>query len=291
MPGVVQIVPNDRKEHLLAETDIGARHGASGFGDGDGACGAEIAPGLAGRTAFTLRVQTGCDQTCSYCIIPSTRGTGRSRPLREVLSEIERVARCRLSRDRDHGRASRLVRPRSRRRFDAARACCRRSSVERPACASASARSSRWIVRTRSSIWSPDRTCFAPHFHLPLQHASDRMLVAMRRPYTLGVLPPARRSHSATRCRTPRSAPTSSSDFPARPTMTSQCWRRTCATSPLTHVHVFPYSDRPGTAATALPGKVHGSIVRERAAIVRGDRPRAEPSDSIARRTARSDPG
>ena len=40
-------------------------------------------------------------------------------------------------------------------------------------------------------------------------------------------------------------------------------------TSPLTHIHVFPYSDRPGTVATALPDKVHGSIVRERASRVR----------------------
>jgi threonylcarbamoyladenosine tRNA methylthiotransferase MtaB len=39
--------------------------------------------------------------------------------------------------------------------------------------------------------------------------------------------------------------------------------------SPLTHIHVFPYSDRPGTDATALLGKVHGSIVRERAGVVR----------------------
>jgi threonylcarbamoyladenosine tRNA methylthiotransferase MtaB len=39
--------------------------------------------------------------------------------------------------------------------------------------------------------------------------------------------------------------------------------------SPITHVHVFPYSDRPGTAATALPGKVHGSVVRDRASALR----------------------
>jgi tRNA A37 methylthiotransferase MiaB len=65
---------------------------AQRFGDGDGACGAAIAPGLAGRTAFTLRVQTGCDQACSYCIIPSTRGAGRSRRVGDVLSDIERVA-------------------------------------------------------------------------------------------------------------------------------------------------------------------------------------------------------
>jgi threonylcarbamoyladenosine tRNA methylthiotransferase MtaB len=41
------------------------------------------------------------------------------------------------------------------------------------------------------------------------------------------------------------------------------------AVSPLTHVHVFPYSDRPGTDATALRDKVHGSIVRERATRLR----------------------
>ena len=41
------------------------------------------------------------------------------------------------------------------------------------------------------------------------------------------------------------------------------------AASPLTHVHVFPYSDRPGTDATAMQDKVHGSIVRERATRLR----------------------
>ena len=60
--------------------------------DGDGACGAPIEPGVAGRTAFTLRVQTGCEERCSYCIIPTTRGAGRSLPVDRVLREVERVA-------------------------------------------------------------------------------------------------------------------------------------------------------------------------------------------------------
>jgi threonylcarbamoyladenosine tRNA methylthiotransferase MtaB len=40
--------------------------------------------------------------------------------------------------------------------------------------------------------------------------------------------------------------------------------------SPLTHVHVFPYSDRPGTLASKLPSKVAGAVVRERGARLRG---------------------
>ena len=84
-----------------------------------------------------------------------------------------------------------------------------------------------------------------------------------------GVLPPAGRSHPRATCRTRRSAPTSSSGFLARPTKTSRRSRSYLARSPLTHVHVFPYSDRPGTAAAALPDKVHGSIVRERASALR----------------------
>ena len=39
--------------------------------------------------------------------------------------------------------------------------------------------------------------------------------------------------------------------------------------SPLTHIHVFPYSDRPGTTASELPDKIHGAIVRERARRIR----------------------
>src|SRR6202035_220760 len=61
------------------------------FGDGDGSCGAAIEPGIAGRTAFTLRVQTGCAQPCAYCIIPATRGEPRSVPVRAVLSEVDRI--------------------------------------------------------------------------------------------------------------------------------------------------------------------------------------------------------
>ena len=79
---VLRVVPNGDKSSLvsLLAADFGFTT-SERFGDGDGSCGAAIEPGIAGRTAFTLRVQTGCAQPCAYCIIPTTRGAPRSVPL------------------------------------------------------------------------------------------------------------------------------------------------------------------------------------------------------------------
>src|SRR5262249_57476228 len=88
---VVGVGPNDDKPHLvggLLQTMTTADR------SGDGPCGHPIEPGVAGRTAFTLRVQTGCEERCAYCIIPSTRGAGRSMPIPDVVREAERVAQA-----------------------------------------------------------------------------------------------------------------------------------------------------------------------------------------------------
>src|SRR5438045_1184555 len=91
LPSVAQVVANDDKPRLIPLIHEWLST-AERFGDGDGACGAAIEPGVAGRTAYTLRVQTGCAEPCAYCIIPSTRGTPRSVPVAAVLQDVERVA-------------------------------------------------------------------------------------------------------------------------------------------------------------------------------------------------------
>jgi threonylcarbamoyladenosine tRNA methylthiotransferase MtaB len=109
---------------------------------------------------------------------------------------------------------------------------------------------------------------FAPHFHLPLQHASDRMLSAMRRPYTIAYYDAL---VTDIRARIPH-ASIGSDVIVGFPGETDDDFEQLAAyleRSPLTHIHVFPYSDRPGTAATAMSGKVHGAIVRDRARRVR----------------------
>jgi threonylcarbamoyladenosine tRNA methylthiotransferase MtaB len=109
---------------------------------------------------------------------------------------------------------------------------------------------------------------FAPHFHLPLQHVSNRVLSAMRRPYTI-------EQYAALvddiRVRLPVASIGSDVivGFPGESDVDFDELAEYLARSPLTHVHVFPYSDRPGTAASRMSDRVQGSVVRERARRVR----------------------
>ena len=268
LPGVVAVVPNGDKEALAERLlALAGPTTAERFGSGDGACGAMLPPGAAGRTTYTLRVQTGCDEHCSYCIIPSTRGRGRSVPLARVLDEVDRAVDAgyrELALTGVHlGSYGRDLTPRAA-LLDLLQALDRHPST---------------VLVRLSSLEPMDCTPaivdlvtasarFAPHFHLPLQHASDAMLRAMRRPYTLDDYG---RVVTGIRARLPHAAIGSDLivGFPGETDDDFETLLAYLEGSPLTSLHVFPYSDRPGTDASRLRGKVHGSRVRERARAVR----------------------
>jgi threonylcarbamoyladenosine tRNA methylthiotransferase MtaB len=110
--------------------------------------------------------------------------------------------------------------------------------------------------------------CFAPHFHLPLQHASNRILDAMRRPYTIEYYAAL---VDDIRARMPH-ASIGSDVIVGFPGETEEDFEQLASyleRSPLTHVHVFPYSDRPGTNATMMSHRVSGAVIRERGRRVR----------------------
>ena len=269
LPNVIRVVANDDKPRLLPlfAADLGLTT-ATRFGDGDGACGATIQPGAAGRTSFTLRVQTGCAELCSYCIIPSTRGGPRSVAIDSVLAEVDRVVAAGFkeialtgvhlgSYGRDLVPASSLVQLLSALAGGGFRdVLFRISSLEPMDC-------SRAVVDLVAGSG-----CFAPHFHLPLQHASNRMLAAMRRPYTIEYY---RSLVDDIRGRMPHASIGSDVivGFPGETDADFDELESYLAQSPLTHVHVFPYSDRPGTDATSMSGKVPGVVVRERGRRIR----------------------
>jgi threonylcarbamoyladenosine tRNA methylthiotransferase MtaB len=269
LPNVIRLVPNDDKLHTIETLEeAGEITTADRFGAGDGSCGAAIEPGVAGRTAFTLRVQTGCEEHCAYCIIPATRGAGRSVPIADVVSEVRRIAASGFKEIAltgvhlgSYGRdlqpvASLLELLLALEPLDVD-VVFRVSSLEPMDCTPD-------IVDLIAS--SGGR--FAPHFHLPLQHASDRMLALMRRPYTLDYY---RRLVDSIVDRLPHASIGSDMivGFPGETDSDFERCLEYLPQSPLSHLHVFPYSDRPGTAASALRDKVAGPVVRERGAQLR----------------------
>jgi threonylcarbamoyladenosine tRNA methylthiotransferase MtaB len=113
-----------------------------------------------------------------------------------------------------------------------------------------------------------DAERFAPHFHLPLQHAADRLLRAMRRPYTIAQYASL---VDAIRTRMPHASIGSDIiiGFPGETDLDVEQLAAYLERSPLTHIHVFPYSDRPGTPASTMRDKVAGGLIRERARRIR----------------------
>jgi threonylcarbamoyladenosine tRNA methylthiotransferase MtaB len=284
LPNVVRVIRNDEKLTFLRKWfDESTRESIAGeprqrsgagvpsserLGKSEGRSPSTgIEPGIAGRTAFTIRVQTGCEEQCAFCIIPKTRGASRSLPIDALVGEVSRVAGAGFKEVAiagvhlgSYGRD--LTPPASLlellQAFDAidGDVTFRISSLEpmdcTPAIVDLVARSGR----------------FMPHFHLPLQHASDRMLAAMRRPYSLDHY---RRLVDGIRARLPH-ASIGADIIAGFPGETDEDFAVNLAylpSSPLTHLHVFPYSDRPGTEATRMHGKVAGSVIRARGAELR----------------------
>jgi threonylcarbamoyladenosine tRNA methylthiotransferase MtaB len=273
LPNVVRVVSNREKDDLVAAL----------FGDGDGPCGHSLSPGVAGRTALTLRVQTGCNESCSYCIIPRTRGTGRSRPLPSVIQDIRRAVAAgykeiaitgvhlgSYGRDLNDGSSlSTLCRTLAEWDEDV---LFRISSLEPMDCTTD-------IIHAVAK--SPR---IARHFHLPLQHGADEILRAMRRPYTSAYY-----RGLVDRIRTALPDAAIGSDiivgFPGENDSHFEATRTLLESLPLTHLHVFPYSDRPGTDASRLSAKVDGCVVRERGRILR------EIGEGLSRRFKASQAG
>ena len=259
LPGVTQVIPNSHKLTFVRNTvDTLEAH-----------CGHVLAPGLMGRTAWTLRVQTGCEEQCSYCIIPTTRGPSRSRPIDDVDAELRRVIAAgykevvitgvhlgSYGRDLTPPSSLRELLVSATDRAGAARVLLRVSSLEPMDCP------------LDEITASAAAGVIAPHFHLPLQHASNRLLALMQRPYTIEFY-----SELVGRVRERLPHAAIGSDlivgFPGETDDDFAQLTQYLEASPLTHLHVFPYSDRPGTVASTLPGKVHGSVIKSRAQRLR----------------------
>ena len=250
--GVDLVVPNTEKERLLERV-----HAA--FPDVVPAeppipC---ASPQFA-HTRALVKVEDGCNMRCAFCVIPSTRGAQRSRPLAEVVEEVRQLVRQGFREVVLTGVQISAYRWKEERLAALVRALLAETAVPRLRLTSIAP----WdLDEELLDLWRDRRLC--RHIHLSLQSGSTATLRRMRRPYTaesyLGLL---ERVHAVI----PGVAVTTDVivGFPGESEEEFAGSLATVEKARFAKAHVFPYSPRPGTEAETMPGQVAPAVRKER---------------------------
>ena len=224
-------------------------------------------PREGGKTRPFLKIQDGCDARCSYCIVPSVRGPGRSARPEEVLAGIQSLVDMGFQEIVLTGVHLGAYGHRFEKRttlLELLRAALKIPNLGRLRLSGIEPmRFSRGIIRLAT-----ENSALAPHFHIPLQSGSDRVLRKMRRPYTAqryrellryihSVLPDAGLGTDVL------------VGFPGESKSDFQATCDLIRELPLTYLHVFPFSAREGSDAYHMRDQVPSRVARERARILR----------------------
>jgi threonylcarbamoyladenosine tRNA methylthiotransferase MtaB len=217
---------------------------------------------IAERTRPNLKVQDGCNNRCSFCIIPSVRGQSRSMRLDRVITEANALAaagyREIVLSGINLGRWGRDLQPQQ--RFaQLVRALLEYTDLQKIRISSVEPMD--WSDELITLVATSPR--IARHAHVPLQSGSDRILRLMHRKY--------RPWHYAEKIRKIHEAMPEAAigadvmaGFPGESDELFEQSRSFIERLPFTYLHVFTYSSRPGTPSAAIPAQVPVQVARER---------------------------
>jgi threonylcarbamoyladenosine tRNA methylthiotransferase MtaB len=238
------------------------------------------------RTRPNLKVQDGCDNRCSFCVIPSVRGQSRSLRLEQILAEVNTLVGAgyrevvisginlgRWGRDLTSGaeapsffvsNGTTEVMPFPHRVENLVRTILNRTSLEKLRISSVEPMD--WSDELIALMASSSR--IAKHAHVPMQSGSDAVLRRMHRKY--------RPWHYREKIEKIRAAMPDAAigadvmtGFPGETEGEFEETRRMVEDLPFTYLHVFTYSARPGTPAAAMSGQVPVEKARERNRMLR----------------------
>ena len=209
------------------------------------------------RTRSLVKVQEGCNQFCSYCIVPLVRGRERSLPLDEAVAEV----RARVERGYrevvltgteigSYRNSPELLIQR----------ILIKTGVERLRLSSLQPRE---ITAGLLSLWQDSSKRLCRHLHLPLQSGSDAVLRRMGRRYSTEDY-----AQAVARIREAIPDVAITTDvmvgFPGETDEDFAESYRFCQQMAFANIHVFPYSERPCTPATLMPEKIDEPVKKER---------------------------
>lgn len=257
MPGYVPSAPAVEHEPERTPSWAGGEEG-------------DLGPEFQARTRAMVKIEDGCNDFCTFCIIPFTRGMPRSTPTNEVV----RIVRQRLDEGfkeivltgvhmgkygQDHAQRKRSATDPTEARDlpGVVQAVLDRTDVPRLRITSVEPTDAVMMLPLLSDARYAGR--LAPHLHLPLQSGCDATLARMKRDYTTGEYADVVRQ-----CREAVPGISITTDLiTGFPGETEEEWAATrefMQEMEFAKVHVFPYSQRPGTPAINMPSQVSPEV-------------------------------
>ena len=221
------------------------------------------------KTRCDLKIQEGCNNHCTYCIIPSVRGPIRSRSLEDIHQEAQRLSEAgyhELVVTGIHLTSYGKDLPDHPSLLDALHQVQRVHGIWRIRLGSLEP-----VIATRAFAEGlKELPSVCPQFHLALQSGSDTVLRRMKRRYTCDMY---RRSVRDLREVFPDAAFTSDllTGFPGETEAEFEETRSMIREIGFARVHVFPFSPRAGTPAASMPGQLPRHVKEERARILIAD--------------------
>jgi threonylcarbamoyladenosine tRNA methylthiotransferase MtaB len=216
------------------------------------------------HTRTSIKIQDGCDNFCTFCIIPKVRGRAVSRPLDDVIDNVKRVV--------DNGFKELVITGVNIGRYHHENYRIEQALekiLEVPG-----------DFRLRISSIEPDgfgedfpklfhHPKLAPHLHLCLQSGSDKVLMQMRRMYNrrsfMKIIEDFRKEHPDFNFTTDIIV-----GFPGETEEDFQQTINAAQEAKFSHIHTFRYSVRKGTRAERMENQISEKIKAERSAIIRG---------------------
>lgn len=216
------------------------------------------------RTRFFLKVQDGCDYWCTYCTIPRARGRSRSGSIADIVAQAEDAA-ARGGKeivitgvnigDFGAGRDDKFI--------DLCKALDRVEGIERYRISSIEPN----LLTDELIDFVAASRAFMPHFHIPLQSGSDKVLALMRRRYDTSLF-----ASKIERVRATVPDAFIGVDLivgaKGEGIEEFEASKDFVESLDISHLHVFPYSERPGTRALDLDGTVDQAEKHRRANIM-----------------------
>lgn len=216
------------------------------------------------RTRFFLKVQDGCDHFCTYCTIPFARGFSRNTPISELVEQARQAAA-------EGGKEIVLTgvnigdfgKTTGESFLDLVKALDAVEGVKRYRISSMEPE----LLTDEVISYCASSRAFMPHFHIPLQSGSDEVLRLMHRRYDKALF-----AHKIQLIKEKMPNAFIGVDVMVgcrgeKPELFDECYRFLDALD-VTQLHVFPYSERPGTAALRIPYTVDEQEKKRRSKLL-----------------------